>query len=679
MRLVNSIGILLLLLYLTGISFQASAKKDKLQESQFTDLAGQYLEHYRYDSAALYYDSAASEADKAGDEIRTAYYLLKEGIALRRARLNDSSFKYLQRSNHLAVEMANDTIRALSDIELGWIYMSKGSLDSAKYHYRQALSIYKSLNDSLGIGQALLNLSVFYQTATDYETSLKYALESNWIFKKFNHKSCYARSLLNLGNIYDDIGDYDTAFACYDACYKLSSELNNLRLAGKAAFNKGYMYLRWKQYEEAEAAFVDAIDFCKKIKDYKDLSLLSRNLSIVQKKLGKWEEALENAGKSLDYARKVENKEYEFYALINLGVYYKDRGLYKLAESYYLKAAEMARKFGFISGERTIYRNLSNLYRETGNFESAYNYLIKYNRINDSIINQEKVDAREKYKAEYELLHYKDVARLKEMEKKKIRLERNLSYWIGASLIFLLIVFLFYFRMRARKNRIIAGQRIQKLEDEKKLMAAQSVMVGQEKERERIARELHDGIGVLLSTASIHFSSVESKTDKETAEMLKKANKLLREAHKEVRQISHNMMPGVLSKFGLREAIEDLFENVEEAGKTEVDLKLSCGEGRLPQNMEIMIYRVIQEMINNTLKHAKATRISFTVSRTEKEIRMEYGDNGTGFDEEKLPHGKNLGLSGIRSRVEYLGGTVELKSEKGKGTVYTIFIPLKNK
>jgi len=264
---------------------------------------------------------------------------------------------------------------------------------------------------------------------------------------------------------------------------------------------------------------------------------------------------------------------------------------------------------------------------------------------------------------------------LKEMEKKKIRLERNLSYWIGASLIFILVVFLLYFRMRARKNRIIAEQRIQKLEDEKKLMAAQSVMVGQEKERERIARELHDGIGVLLSTASIHFSSVESKTDKETAEMLKKANKLLREAHKEVRQISHNMMPGVLSKFGLQEGIEDLFENVEEAGETEVDLDITCGDKRLPQNMEIMIYRIIQEMINNTLKHAKATRISFSVLRTEETVRMEYRDNGIGFDEEKLPHGKNLGLSGIRSRVEYLGGTIELKSEKRKGTEYMIIIP----
>ena len=675
----NSINIFLLFLIITGVYSVVSAENDKPEDSPFATFAGQYLKHYWYDSAALYYDSAAYEAMKTGNETMTAYYLLKKGRALRHGCLYDSSFKYLQQSGKLAFQLANDTLRALSDIELGWIYMRKELLDSSEYHYRHALSIYESLNDSIGIGLALLDLSVLYQTDTDYETSLKYALESNRIFKKFDHKGYYAKSLLNLGNIYDDIGEYDIAFTCYEMCYTLSIELNNLRLAGKAVYNKGYMYLFWKRYDEAESSFINAIDFCLKIKDYNDLSLLYRNLSIVQKKLGKWDEALENAGKSLDFARKVKNKEYEFYAMINLGVYYKNRQNYNLTESFYLQAAEMARKYGFMSGKKKIYGNLSHLYKASGNIESAYDYLGKYIAVNDSIVNQEKINAREKYKAEYELLQYKDVVRLKEMEKKKIRVERNLSYWIGASLVFLLVVFLFYFRMRARKNRIIAMQKIQKLEDEKKLMAAQAVLVGQEKEREHIARELHDGIGVLLSTASIHFSSVENKADKANGEMLKKANKLLKEAHKEVRQISHNMMPGVLSKFGLKEAIEDLFEEVEDTGEVNVHLDITCGKERLPQNMEIMIYRVVQEMINNTLKHAKATEISFSVSQTDEFIRMEFKDNGIGFDEDKLPHGKNLGLSGIRSRVDYLGGTVEMKSQKGKGTRYFITMLLHRK
>jgi signal transduction histidine kinase len=138
------------------------------------------------------------------------------------------------------------------------------------------------------------------------------------------------------------------------------------------------------------------------------------------------------------------------------------------------------------------------------------------------------------------------------------------------------------------------------------------------------------------------------------------------------------MMPGVLSKFGLREAIEDMFEDVEDAGEIEVDLRLEPGEKRLPENIEIMLYRIIQEMLNNTLKHAKASKITFSLRKKENEVSLEYTDDGVGFEENDFPQGRNLGLSGIRSRVEYLGGKIELVSGKGKGTKYYITIPLKS-
>ena len=95
--------------------------------------------------------------------------------------------------------------------------------------------------------------------------------------------------------------------------------------------------------------------------------------------------------------------------------------------------------------------------------------------------------------------------------------------------------------------------------------------------------------------------------------------------------------------------------------------------------MEIMIYRVIQEMLNNTIKHAKASKISLYISRGDDEIIMDYMDDGVGFDEDKLPHGENIGLSGIRTRIDYLGGTSKLTSEPGKGTKYSISLPISKK
>jgi len=165
------------------------------------------------------------------------------------------------------------------------------------------------------------------------------------------------------------------------------------------------------------------------------------------------------------------------------------------------------------------------------------------------------------------------------------------------SIVLLLTGILFYIRLKNRKNKIIAEQRIKQLEGEQKLLAAQSVIIGQENERKRIAQELHDGIGVLLSTASIHFSNVEeSSADEKTARLLNKANKLLKQAGGEVRKISHDMMPGVLSKFGLQEALEDIFENVEDTGGIGVDCDIELDEERLNENTEIILYRIVQEM-----------------------------------------------------------------------------------
>lgn len=639
--------------------------------------ASEMFGKYEYDSALAKYDKAQIIAEDLDDQIMVSNIYRLKGTTLRNARRNDLAYTFYDIARQMAIDLGLDSICASSDIGLGHIYEGRGEFDSASYFYQHALSDYEKMNDTVGIGRALYNLSMFYQTRIDYETSLKYALECNRIFKQKNEPLLYSRSLISLGNIYEYLQEYDTALACYEECKKINLEFNNLKRAARVAGNKAVIYFHLDKLEEAKNEILDAIKFNETIKDTNELSLLYRNGSVIYKKLELRDTALVYAHQAMFMAERADDKMLIADALLNLAVHYKQLNKYQLAENYYLQGIDTSKKYDLKWEMQNAYWNIAMLYEATGDFKKAYEYQQKYSDITENITNEEKTRAREKYKAEYELLHYKDQNRIKELENKKIRFQRNFSYGIGVTIIVLLVLILIFFRMRARKNRIIALQKIQKLEDEKKLMAAQSVMVGEEKERERIARELHDGIGVLLSTASIHFSSVEEKSDPRTSEMLQKANKLLKDASKEVRQISHNMMPGVLSKFGLREAIEDLCEDVEEAGDMTVNLHLSLAEGRLPQNTEIMIYRVIQEMLNNTIKHAKASLIILSMTRGETDLQIEYSDNGVGFEENKLLHGKNIGLSGIRSRIEYLGGKIILSSAAGKGTRYSISIPVK--
>ena len=667
----------MLLLGIFQVFMPVFAQNQKIQDiDTLIKTANNFYNNYQYDSAIVYYNKAQEEADKTSNDVKISQILSLKGRYFRHESKNDLAYKSYFEARKKALKLKNDTLCALADIGLGHIYERRGSLDSASYFYQHALTDYENVHDSLGVGLALLHLSMFYQTKIDYEKSLLYALESYRTYKKLNpNNEYYIWTVMNLGNIYEALKEYDTALSCYNQSYRLSVQKNYESLAYQSTINKALIYYHNKDYEKAKDEFLKAVPFYKKINDTEELSIIYLNTAIMHQHLGNFEEALKLSLKSLKYAREAGGKEMETKALLTLALTYKKKKDYEKAEKYYLESIALAEKAGLLKSLKTAYNNMAVLYKTTGKYKKGYEYLVKCSQVTDSITDKEKIRAREKYKAEYELLHLQDQNRINELEKRRVTFQRNLTIVIGILVIVLLLIILVSFRMRAKKNRIIAEQKIQKLEDEKKLMAAQSILVGQEKERERIARELHDGIGVLLSTASIHFSSVESKTDKETSEMLKKANKLLKDASKEVRQISHNMMPGVLSKFGLQEAIEDIFEDVEEAGDMKVELDIALGDERLAENTEIMIYRIVQEMLNNTLKHAQASAISMLLTKKDNNLIIEYKDNGIGFDETKLPKNKNLGLLGIRTRVEYLGGTVDMKSEPGKGISYKIIIP----
>lgn len=649
-----------------------------------------YKSHFKYDSSIRHLDSALVLSRQTNKPVIIAYINRLKGYFFLKLHQYDSAGYYLNTSIQQAGYLDNDSIKTIAELNLGWVKQQTGDSDSAFYYYQNALNTYRSLGDTLGMARTYNYLAVYYKNTGDFEKGLENALKANYIYAKSNNKERYINSLIQLGNIYERLKDDDTAIACYQKVYRLSTENNfpdytassmvNIAVIhdsrGQEYEEKDNLFKAKEEYRQATEYFLKAIDFNDSINNKQELALLYSNVSVTYRHLGETQKAIESAQKAIKIALEINDIGCRLRALNNLGICYKGLKDYSKAESCYLEGLALAEKLKYTDEMEKISSNLSIVFELQGNYKKALNYSRMTMAYQDTLYNEKKQKLIEEHKTNYEILHLKDLQKITQLKKEKLRKERNIIYGVVSTIVVILILLILFFRMRARKNRIIAEQKIQKLEDEKKLLAAQSVLVGQEKERERIARELHDGIGVLLSTASIHFSSVESKTDKETGEMLKKANKLLREAGKEVRQISHNMMPGVLSKFGLREAIEDLFESVEEAGEVEVDLKVTIGDKRLPENMEIMIYRVVQEMINNTLKHAKATKISLSVSRTDEFVRMEYKDNGVGFDEEKMPHGKNLGLSGIRSRVEYLGGTIEIKSETGKGTAYFIGIPL---
>lgn len=202
-----------------------------------------------------------------------------------------------------------------------------------------------------------------------------------------------------------------------------------------------------------------------------------------------------------------------------------------------------------------------------------------------------------------------------------------------------------------------------------------AVIEATEKERKRVAEDLHDGLGQLLSTAKLNLTAIESDEDTEERKNLNTSIAILDEACQEVRHISHNMMPGTLIRLGLVSAVKEQARKINESGKILVSISVAGFEDRMDETREIAMYRVIQEILNNAIRYANATDIDIKLEQLADGYLFCIKDNGKGFDPKVLEQSKGIGWRNIRSRVDLLHGNIDLKTAPGKGTVLNIWVP----
>ena len=202
-----------------------------------------------------------------------------------------------------------------------------------------------------------------------------------------------------------------------------------------------------------------------------------------------------------------------------------------------------------------------------------------------------------------------------------------------------------------------------------------AVIEATEKERKRVAEDLHDGLGQLLSTAKLNLTAIEGVEDTEEYKNINTSIAILDEACQEVRHISHNMMPGTLIRLGLVSAVREQARKINESGKILVTVSVSGFENRMDESREIAIYRVMQELLNNAIRYANATDITIRLEQQADGYLFTISDNGQGFDPRVLEKNKGIGWRNIQSRIDLLQGNIDLKTAPGKGTIFNIWIP----
>ena len=656
------------------------AKEDTNKVKLLIRLCDAYLPSEK-DQALTYGKSSLALSEKLNYDHGKLLSNEKLGIIYRDIAEFDSALFHIDQAIKFA-ELTNDKTHLVKNYNLyGSLLRRKGYYSSALEYHKKGLALSRQNNDTLGIANSCIFIAIVHDLNSNYDSAINYYYNSMRIYEELENKQLIGVTLLNIGDLYESMNEYNNAIEKYKKGLALFNELGDLKNIGLSNNKIGIIFEQVGNYDSALYHYRISQGFFNRIDNVSGLAHLNINVGNLFLDWKLYDSAFYYFNKAKNSFYKMGYQSGYFNALMGLAFVNERKGQIKMAMEIYDTCEKIASQLDQQSLLK-VYNKKTEIYKNTRNYEKAFKYQSNYYDIKDTIFKLEKVktvaDVELKYEKEKDqakILAYQNESLKKDVALEKKTRQRNAYMFSGSGIILIFIFIFFYYHQRTRKNRIIAEQKILRLEEEKKLLAARAIVDGQEEERKRIAKDLHDGLGVLLSTAKMQFSSIKDKSP-ENKPLIEKATKLLEQATGDVRRISHNMMPGLLTKFGLFEAVEDLFENLNETESLSAELKIEGEAKRLPENMEIMLYRIVQEMVNNTIKHAGAKTIKLFLQIQTDNLKLNFSDDGKGFNLEEKLKARSMGLTGLQSRVNFISGEIVIDSKPGKGVTYEIEVPL---
>jgi signal transduction histidine kinase len=650
-------------------------EEDHTEKVQCYIKLSQIYRHIDKDSSLLFADRAYNLSASLGYKEGMADALYKKSLTFDNQGNTIEAMDACQKSLSIA-ESLHDSLRmAKAYYYIGTLKNDLAEIDEARQYLNKALHIFRSKQDTFGVLAVYNGQAIYYENISMLDSAAFYYHEAIDYAEAIEMTQPLGRIIGNLAGIYDIMQDHESArkyFLMSLKYCKMHNDINDLGYCyarlGALAGELDDMRLAFQYYDSAYLAFEAAGDLAGYYQ-------VQSNHSLLLEKQGDYKQALQLLHEALSYYKEQDIKENTVAVWRILSGIYMKMDMPGIAIAYLDSCENLAIQINNLRRLSGTYWEMYLLYRDQGDHEKALSAYLKYDHLEDSIYNLDKTERINELLLRYE--KEKDQARILNLENENLQKarQRNMLLVVVGSIIVLGILLTLFLIYKHRKNRIIAEQKIRQLEEEKKHMAARFLVEGEERERKRVAMELHDNLGVLLSATKMQFSEIHDK-DPSNKELIDKATKYLEQASTDVRKISHNLMPGLLTKLGLFEALEEMFENLDESEQMEAFFEVVGPKDRLPENTEIMIYRIIQEIVNNTLKHSGADSIDMTMVVQPEELNISYSDNGKGFNVDEVLKKKTMGMQNIHSRVKFMDGMINIDSN-GHGAVYRICIPLK--
>jgi signal transduction histidine kinase len=559
---------------------------------------------------------------------------------------------------------------------------NQGKFREALELAKESLLLYEAMGSPKELGVAYANVGSEWHYLSDFETAAEYYLKSLRIAEETNNRRLQRIMNNNLASIFINLDQFEKGKAYAERSLIIAKEMKNDYAISSSTFNIATAELSLKQYDKALAHYQSIEAIGLRTDDY--IVILDGWLG-----MGDTYGALTKVPLAEKYYQQVitlsterEAPEYEMYAYMGLSKLYVKLGQYPVAERNVVKGIALARRLGSNYELKELYLQASDIEAETGDFTNALKYRKEFEQLNDSIVGEKSRSTVTLLEARYE--SEKKEATIRQLETDQqihqltIRQQNTLNYILVGIALALLIISLLAYRNYRQKQRL-HHQRIQELEIEKQLLATEAILKGEEQERARLAKDLHDGLGGMLSGTkfSLHAIKANLLMTPENQQAFERSIDMLDSSIKEMRRVAHNMMPEALLRFGLDTALRDFCQSINQSGALDINYQsIGLSGVTLEQSVSIAVYRMVQELINNTLKHAAAKTAIVQVTIADGHLSLTVEDDGKGFDVARQEKSRGIGWSNLQHRVEFLQAKVDLSSAPGEGTSVLIEIEL---
>ncbi len=542
---------------------------------------------------------------------------------------------------------------------IGLCYWIDMTFDSSIFYLKKAQHLLPEVQNPKLKASVYNNLSKHYSDVQILDSAIQFGLKALTIQEKLKDTLTLASTLSSIGKIYIYLDDLESALSYQQQAKELLILKENPRMLGKIENTIGYIFDEMQAYDSAISHYHNSILLRRKTNDLVGELYTMTNQCVAYRNINKNEEALNCNQNALALSRKLGATEVEAVNLLNIGINLSDLGKYTKSIQYLDTA------YPLLSASQDI-RNLRETegmywynYEKIGDYKNSLTHYKKYKELADSLLTLDKFtaveDLRTKYESDKKEASNKLLLAQKEADTLKIQKKSNTI--TGLIVVFILVIglaILIINQRRIRQKSLLVEKEL-----EKQVAVTMAEITSRENERKRISQELHDGIGQQLTAINFAWESQnnQSKDDKLTT--------LIQSAAEDVRNISHQMMPKSLTTLGLEKALEELVSRIPKTSELTIKFHGFFKLPTLPENVSINIYRIVQECLNNAIKHSQATNVDLMITGSGDKITFTIEDNGIGVN----PDSSNgHGLQNIETRAKAIGGNFTIESSNS-GTI----------